>query len=643
MSQLDLSPIVAAAEQFATEARLPGASLLMIDTRGQVLLEHYIGGWDESTTVPVASASKWWAAATTMALVDAGLFKLDDSVAQHLPEFRQQGPKSQITVRDTLRFTAGFASHIAMQDDPSISQADLVRHLAQDVDLLRDPGTAFHYGGLQMEIAGRIAEVVTGEPYARVFAKRIVEPLGLLDTRLANLRNRRPSDLVFDTANPLVPGGIVSSVRDYRRFLEMLLNDGNFRGTRVLSVPAIDEMLRDQTGELPIAHSIQQDTSYHYALGAWHRVHPESGDIIVSSSGALGTAPWINRSRGYAAVFLTRGRAGQSAAFLWRFMDLVSEVMRDAGFGGGAAARVKAGASDRSSQLPRRRPERREGRLVEVIERLEIEDSNRRRIIPLRVLYPASEGSYPLIVFSHFAGGSRRHYDPLVQYWAGGGYVVILPDHCDSTDVDAGRHSADLAVWRNRAGDITFILDALDQITAAAPALRGRIDDSRIGVGGHGLGAHTANLISGMRMVDAPSFRDERVDAVLLMAPPGIGQGLTSTSWRSIRIPSLTVVGSKQGSNRPRRSAVWRNASFYYGPAGDRYLLTVEGMGAGYAGLVAGQRIPEGGDPTHARLLRTTTLAYWDVYLAQDTAAQTGLTAAAVRRLAGDTASLSIR
>jgi predicted dienelactone hydrolase len=707
----DLTPVVESAERFARQAGVPGAALLILNAEGETILEHYIGRWDERTTAPIASASKWWAAATMMTLVDDGLVDLDDSVAAYLPVFRNRGAKSRITVRDTLRFTAGFDSHIAQQDDPAISQDDLVRHIAEDVRLLREPGTALHYGGLQMEIAGRIAEVVTGRPWAELFRERIVEPLELRDTRIANMRNRRPGDLVFDSANPLVPGGVVTSVRDYRHFLLMLLGDGVFRGTRVLSSEAVAEMLTDQTVDLPIAYSIAPDESYHYALGGWYHEDPENGATLVSSSGALGTTAWVDKARGYGAAFMTQARAGRASPFVWDFMDLVADVMHGApaeavdtrsperpppagqgrpapgGRGGGdwferldrdgngvierseipsratrlldvfdrldrnrdgrltpdeapgqgAGAGPTAGVTAPRAAAPGARAASTAGSDVDEIARLVLHDDVRGRDIPVRLLFPpAIDGSQPLLLFSHYSGGTRLDYDPLVQHWARAGYVVALPDHSDSPEVGGSRGQAALADWEHRPRDISFLIDAAERgvLDAAAPSLAGHIDTTRIGVGGHALGAFTANVISGMAVESAPPLRDDRVDAVLLIAPQGVGQGVSESSWRTVRIPSMTIVGSEQPSRRTGKPARWRTASFDYAPGPDRYLLFVEGMGPGNAGTVDEARLPAA-DSTHTELLLKLTTAFWDAHLRGDADALALLTPAAAARIAG--------
>jgi len=323
----DFTPLTNFVGQQIETNGVPGAALLILGSDGHIEYEKYFGTWSDSTTAPIASASKWWAAATIMTLVDDGLIALDDPLSKYLPEFRDAGKKSAITIRETLDFTSGLPDHVPPMDDPTIDMEQFSRYVVKSVDLLFDPGTKFYYGGAQMQLAARVAEVVTGKPYATLFHERIAAPLGLVDTKLANLRNRSPRDLVFDTKNPLVSGGLVTSVRDYVPFMRMLLGGGTYDGKEILSHRSVEQMLTDQTRDLPVYHTVQENNDWHYALGGWYFVHPKSGDVLVSSGGAFATNPWINVTDHYAVIFVTQARQGQLKTFIWRLTDLVTDVM----------------------------------------------------------------------------------------------------------------------------------------------------------------------------------------------------------------------------------------------------------------------------------------------------------------------------
>jgi predicted dienelactone hydrolase len=76
---------------------------------------------------------------------------------------------------------------------------------------------------------------------------------------------------------------------------------------------------------------------------------------------------------------------------------------------------------------------------VQSIKRVVVEDTKRNKELQLRINYPAENGLFPVIVWSHGAGGSKDNYLPLTEYWASHGYVTIQPTHSDSRSLAAKR------------------------------------------------------------------------------------------------------------------------------------------------------------------------------------------------------------
>jgi predicted dienelactone hydrolase len=272
------------------------------------------------------------------------------------------------------------------------------------------------------------------------------------------------------------------------------------------------------------------------------------------------------------------------------------------------------------------------------MEDLTLRDEKRGLDIEYRVHYSETGDKLPLILFSHGFGADRSAFTPIAQHWADQGYVVVCPSHRDgfgkSKDKGAALPKGGIAALMenavekidDRVGDLTFVLDSLNQLTVKVPALNGRIDASHIGVGGHSLGAYTASLLGGVTAdigsEKARSFRDSRVQCILPISAQGTGQqGLTESSWSALTIPMLTMTGSRDrgaGGQGPE----WKKEPFKFCPAGDKYLVLIEGANhVGFGGAQPGIIFDA---------VKTSTLAFWNAYLKDDATSKTALTTGAI-------------
>lgn len=319
----DFAPVTEFAEQAWRKAELPGAALLVYKD-GRVIHEKFFGAYNETTQVPIASASKWLAAAVILSLVDEGKLDLDAPVAKYLPVFT--GKKGSITVRQMFSHTSGLADFPG-EWNYGITVAEYAERMAKEGVLKADPGTEVRYGSAGMQVGGRVAEVVSGKGWNQLFLERIAGPCDMPNTVFARTERNR---------NPMLAGGAFSTLRDYGHFLEMILNKGVYRGRRVLSEKAVREMQRDQTGKLPlvVASNDRLGRKSHYGLGEWLDEQDAKGRAVqVSSPGAFGFRPWINHPRRLFGVWmvqhpLRQGAQSRPAAYNpWDLLDRVHSTV----------------------------------------------------------------------------------------------------------------------------------------------------------------------------------------------------------------------------------------------------------------------------------------------------------------------------
>lgn len=233
-------------------------------------------------------------------LWDEGKWSPDDPIARHLPEFEgvkvfegvddAGAPKlapaaSPPTLRQLLTHTAGLAYgfdpstplgalYQAAQVWQSASLAEFARKVAA-LPLAYQPGTQWLYS-LSMDVQGAIIEKLSGQSLPEFMRTRIFEPLGMEDTafhvppekrqRLAKLYRWSPRQgRLVELPNILGPdydappalavggGGLFSTVGDYARFAQMLLNGGELDGRRVVSAAALKQQMSNHLSDAILA------------------------------------------------------------------------------------------------------------------------------------------------------------------------------------------------------------------------------------------------------------------------------------------------------------------------------------------------------------------------------------------------------
>ncbi|HEX8021404.1 alpha/beta fold hydrolase, partial [Mucilaginibacter sp.] len=280
-----------------------GASVLIVKD-DEVIHQEYFGNYTPETVAYIASAGKWLAAATIAAVVDDGKLSWDDQVKKWLPEFKDQ--KGEATLRQLFSHTAGYPDYQPEGTHPDNYQT-LKESVAHIVDLPADtaPGTKFKYGGLAMQVAGRMAELATGKDWESIFQEKIANPLGMQLTHFTPVSN-------VGGQNPMLGGGARSSLEDYARFLNMIIHNGVYKGKRILSAKAIQEMQADQVGNAKMTDPYVENTRASerkdvYGLGEWREeVDAKGNATLISSPSWAGAYPWVDKKHNVYGFLLAR-------------------------------------------------------------------------------------------------------------------------------------------------------------------------------------------------------------------------------------------------------------------------------------------------------------------------------------------------
>lgn len=266
---------------------------MVIGRRERVLHAACLGDARLDTPMHVASTGKWVAAATIAAVVDAGKLAWDDQAQKYLPELRDA--KGRATLRQLLSHTAGYPDY-----QPEGSRRDDYQSLREAVDhiaglpALAAPGAEFKYGGLAMQVAGRMAEIATGQPFEELFQAHMARLLRMTGSAFTPVSDE-------PGFSPMLAGGLRTTAQDYAHFLMMMSQGGMFRGKRVLSPRSIGQLLANQVRHARVApneyvrlarQDVRQDI---YGLGLWREEVDASGiPTLVSSPGWAGAYSWLD-------------------------------------------------------------------------------------------------------------------------------------------------------------------------------------------------------------------------------------------------------------------------------------------------------------------------------------------------------------
>lgn len=293
-----LKRVDALMQRYVNGKKLAGMTIA-VARDGKTLYLHSEGMADIEAKQPIRrdtifriySMSKPITAVAALQLVEQGKLRLDDELTEYLPEFKDvkvyagknadgslklEAPARPIRIRDLFTHTSGF-TYAGMFDQTPVGdayeKADIMRssrtldefsRVIAGLPLSVQPQTTYNYG-VSIDILGRVIEVVTGESFGAYLKQHIFDPLGMTDTaftvpagklnRLAEIYEPRPGGGIQPVKDEEVRtrfregakfesggGGLTSTIDDYLRFSQMLLNGGELDGVRILGPKTVQLM-----------------------------------------------------------------------------------------------------------------------------------------------------------------------------------------------------------------------------------------------------------------------------------------------------------------------------------------------------------------------------------------------------------------
>jgi len=288
-----------------------GGGVLRVEQGDAVLFERAYGGYTVADPVPIASATKLLSTLVILSLVKDGTLSLDTPVRALVPDWPRD--KAAVTLRMLLAQTSGLPARSPCLEARSTTLVACVQEISR-TPLRATPGTVFVDGGAGFQVAGRMAELASGKPWALLMQTRLMDPLGFRVTGFGR------------TDNPRIAGGAQANAAEYARALRQLLPGPQ----PDLLGPALREaVLADQSGGLPLAQSAfglaPGRESLRAGLGVYRdRVATDGRALEVLAQGVFGFTGWVDTERRLVGVLVVRGKVSE----VWPVEQRVRELIR---------------------------------------------------------------------------------------------------------------------------------------------------------------------------------------------------------------------------------------------------------------------------------------------------------------------------
>ncbi len=259
------------------------------------------------TIFDMASVTKPTATATSiMILVDRGKINLDDKVSKYIPEFASNG-KENATIKNLLTHSSGLPAYMnakKLQDKYGYPCPDqMIKEIAQ-LQAKYEPGTDDIYSCLGFITLCEIVKIVSGEDIKQFSHKNIFGPLGMKDSMFVPPEDLKKRCIVTtkrdgkwiqgDVHDPLAylrggisgNAGLFTTVDDYAKFAQMMLNKGEYKGVRIL---------KPETVELMTSRVTEQDRGLGWCTGSiLPYLQQDFSDKSYGHTGYTGPSVWLD-------------------------------------------------------------------------------------------------------------------------------------------------------------------------------------------------------------------------------------------------------------------------------------------------------------------------------------------------------------
>jgi CubicO group peptidase (beta-lactamase class C family) len=362
---------------YINSGKLSGATVL-ISRQNQVSYLKSYGYNNITDSIPmennciygIASMTKLVTGVAALILYEKGYFRLNDNLSDYLPEFKNMSvyvdkatgnltkeTVNPILVKDLFRHTSGISGgrkeyKEAGADFNQVSSLAEFSQKISTVPLYYEPGTTFDYS-YSTDILAFLVEKLSGQKLREFFIENIFVPLNMEDTdfyvpkekrdRLACFYEYRNDSLIlretyenstFKKLPKVCRGGsgLVSTVEDYAKLLQMLLNYGKYNDVRILSRKTVELMKTDQLQNVDNKGFLSDGRGHGLGVGLIVDAG-QYGELVSNGSlfwqGGRNTDYWIDYEESLIGILMTQMSPFRYIPYMKEYRILTYQAIDD--------------------------------------------------------------------------------------------------------------------------------------------------------------------------------------------------------------------------------------------------------------------------------------------------------------------------